>query len=115
MASHASSTTAPAPTAEPDFEEMAAMKFRRAKLDLKSLPNAEQINNPYMVSARTAAAVLNQSKAELIKAVRELGPETTKELSDRLMEAEKLFKYLAQLCSSADSRLFIAACNVECG
>lgn len=98
-----------------DFDVAAAMDFDALDFDPESLPTADQLNNPYMVSVRIAAMTVRQTKGELIDTVVSLGGDRDDggempEIVAKLRAAQELFSGFVNLLKAADSRLFIATC-----
>lgn len=94
--------------------EMAEIEFEPEQIDREALPSAERISNPFMVSARIAALTLTKTKAELVQIVRDLGGDRNDggefwTMLQNMQNAQRLFGALAEILTTADTRLLCAA------
>lgn len=89
-------------------KEWAAADFDAVDVGAERIPSPELLSNPHLVSVRMAAAIMGQTKGELIDYVGVLPSEEFDQLLVNMAGAEALFLWFAEMLKGAQTRLRIA-------
>ena len=93
--------------------QIAAQEFEPIDFDPLSIPSAERLNDPYLISLRLAAITVGKTKSELIDIVRTMGGDRPDggdlpELVSRMQAAQAFFAGALRIVEAAELRLMVA-------